>query len=271
MHSRTAASRYVVARNGPLSVPLQACHALTVRSAPQGWGAAFVSAYVVFVAMVMSIHLRILGPAENSSDHGGKRIAWPFQKSIVFWPLFSMAGAAVLLLVNDSYHRRDVTFNAVSVVVALATSYTLWSCDYTHMFMDLRRADTQDDKSSQDDHEKDLRNSRMGYFQAIALLVLWYSIQGPSFSGDSSSNTRTPLGISSLLLFLIVVLEHRGLRKHVGNKADRDNGVSRDDRSGVIRGYIDFLARLVLTIAICVDVSGMDRHDNALMELPTGL
>lgn len=226
---------------------------------------AFVSVYVVYVVTVMSIHLGLLGPEPGA---GMKRLAWPFQKSIVFWPFFSVAGATVLLLTNDSYQRRDATFNAVSVVVALATSYTLWSCDYMHMFMDTHGQ--EEGSASDGGHEKHLENSRMGYFQAVALLVLWYSIQGPSFSGDSSSNTRTPLAISALLLFLVVILEHRGLRKHLGSKADIQGGVCRDDRASVIRGYIDFLARLILTTAICVDVSGMDRHDNALLALPAG-
>lgn len=43
--------------------------------------------------------------------------------------------------------------------------------------------------------------------------------------------------------------------------------MSRDDPASLVRGYIDFFAHLILTTAICVDVSSMDRHDNAFMTL----
>jgi hypothetical protein len=177
---------------------------------------------------------------------------WSFSHdTILFWPLYAVGLCTVCVVGNLYGQNRDYSFNVACLLMVNAVACALLAGDYAHEAM------SSDQRKQDKPLNAMIRNS---WRCATLLLVVMYTICESEWQPGLLVELNSVFSVvhwAFKSLVFIAVLQHSSLRT-----GTQDSSIVVARRTG-----LELVARILITVAVMVDMVNMSNEDNLRQQI----
>lgn len=237
---------------------------------------------VSLVLIVLCVLFSLKMISSIASDHKNDS-KWPFFSVSSFWCSYAVILPIVLIMSNMLMQRRDLMYNIVFGILGISTALSCCSSMYcnTIKYVQMKHAD---DKYN-DKCKVVYTVAQSSWICNALVLVSMYNISSPVFSSTPFSNTTSVLWfvIPSLLviplMYGIPFGDDKRMNKGLKDSSSFGNEDGTDNLSEMkvlkynhfltrplrFMHQLEFVARMIFTLALIVDTTSIGTSDNVIM------